>query len=158
MADAMHPAASGHLPAFIVHPGGTDYLMTGSAVFLVFLVFVLGALYFSLHALPERFAHGTSKLQFEVVAVLALLALFTHDYRFWVAALLLGLVPIPDFWTPLSNMAASLARLAARSPLLPDVPAQTPPASSDDPLPPVTGGVSMASVDTETLPARKGEP
>ena len=42
---------------------------------------------------------------------------------FWIAALLLALVPIPDFWTPLANMAESLAALAGRrlQPISPDV-------------------------------------
>ena len=38
-----------------------------------------------------------NKAQFEIVAVLALLALFTHNNYFWVAALLLAMIPIPDF-------------------------------------------------------------
>jgi hypothetical protein len=66
-----------------------------------------------LHALPEHLAHGNaSKLQFEIVAVLALLALFTHNTWFWVAALLLALVPIPDIYAPLAGMAESLAKMA----------------------------------------------
>jgi hypothetical protein len=48
------------------------------------------------------------------VAVLSLLALFTHNAAFWVAALLLALIPVPDFWTPLASMADSLARMATR--------------------------------------------
>ena len=46
------------------------------------------------------------------VHTLALLALFTHINAFWVAALLLALIPVPDFWTPLASMADSLARMA----------------------------------------------
>jgi hypothetical protein len=59
-------------------------------------------------------SHGASQLQFQLVAVLSLLALFTHIHAFWIAALLLALVPIPDFWTPLASMADSLARMAMR--------------------------------------------
>jgi len=46
------------------------------AVILLLFVLMVGVLYFRLHALPERFAH--KKVQFEIVCVLALLAMFTH--------------------------------------------------------------------------------
>jgi hypothetical protein len=49
-------------------------------------------MYFWLHSIPERLAHGSSKVQFQLVAVMSLLALFTHNNAFWVAALLLALV------------------------------------------------------------------
>jgi hypothetical protein len=113
MSTAMHPAAPHHLPAFIAAPGETDYLLVGSAVFLLLMVLVLGTVYFRLHALPEHLAHrNASKLQFEVVAVLALLALFTHNNTLWIAALLLALVPIPDLYGPLARMADALAKMA----------------------------------------------
>lgn len=124
MSEAMHPLAPHHLPGFIVGPGEFDVLLSGSVVFLVALLMILGSLYFWLHSLPERIAHGASQLQFQLVAVLALLALFTHNNVFWVAALLLAIVPVPDFWTPLATMAESLARMAGRGErlALPDVP------------------------------------
>ena len=108
---AMHPAAPHYLPGFITAPGETDPLMVGSVIFLIILVMVLGSMYFWLHSIPERIAHGTGKIQFQLVGVLALLALFTHINLFWVFALVLALVPIPDFWTPLSSMANSLAKM-----------------------------------------------
>lgn len=111
----MHPAAPHHLPAFITAPGETDPFLVGSAIGLVVIIFALGSLYFRLHALPEHLAHGNaSKLQFEVIGALALLALFTHNNWFWVAALLLALVPIPDLLSPLAAMADSLATIAGR--------------------------------------------
>jgi hypothetical protein len=112
MSDVMNPAAPHFLPSFITGPGETDYLLTGAAVFLVLLVMFMGSMYFWLHSIPERLSHGSSKIQFQLVAVLSLLALFTHINAFWVAALLLALVPIPDFWTPLAAMADSLAKMA----------------------------------------------
>jgi hypothetical protein len=112
MSGAMNPAAPHFVPSFIVAPGETDILLTGVAVFLVILVLVMGSMYFWLHSIPERISHGSSRIQFQLVAVLSLLALFTHNNVFWVAALLLALVPIPDFWTPLANMAESLAKMA----------------------------------------------
>jgi hypothetical protein len=62
--------------------------------------------------LPEQMAHRGQKIQFEIVAVLALLALFTHNHAFWIAGLLLALIPLPDFTTPLSSIAGSLERIA----------------------------------------------
>lgn len=114
MSEAMHPTATHHLPSFITAPGETDVLFTGSVIFLVLAVMGIGSLYFWLHSLPERMSHGASQLQFQLVAVLSLLALFTHINAFWVVALLLALVPVPDFWTPLASMADSLARMATR--------------------------------------------
>jgi len=108
---AMHPAAPHYLPWFITAPGETDPLMVGSVIFLIALVMGLGSMYFWLHSIPERISHGTGKIQFQLVGVLALLALFTHMHFFWVLALLLALIPIPDFWTPLASMADSLAKM-----------------------------------------------
>jgi len=113
MTNTIHPAAAHHLPIFITPPGESDVFLIGCAIFLVFAVLGAGSLYFRLHALPEHMAHGkANKLQLEVVAVLALLALFTHNNWFWVAALLLALVPIPDLHAPLVAMADSLTKMA----------------------------------------------
>jgi len=65
-----------------------------------------------LHSLPEQMAHKSQKIQFEIVAVLGLLALFTHIHLFWIAALLLALVDLPDFGTPLSRIARSVEKIA----------------------------------------------
>lgn len=70
----------------------------------------LGVVFFRLHTLPERLGH--KKLQFEIVAVLGLLSLFTHVHAFWVAGLLLALIDLPDFMTPLRRIATSLERLS----------------------------------------------
>ena len=56
-----------------------------------------GIMFFRLHTLPERMAHKSQKIQFEIVAVLGLIALFTHMHIFWVAGLLLALIDFPDF-------------------------------------------------------------
>ena len=61
-------------------------------------------------------AHKSHKLQFEIVAVLGLLALFTHIHAFWVAGLLLALIDIPDFGWPLRRIAGSLEKLAGIPP------------------------------------------
>jgi len=54
-------------------------------------------------------------LQFEIVAVLGLLALFTHVHLFWIAALLLAMIDLPDFSTPLRSIAGSVERIADSS-------------------------------------------
>jgi len=113
MSSAMHPAAPHHLPGFITAPGETDGLMVFGVIFLIVAILWLGAVYFRLHSLPEKLAHrNASKVQFEVVAVLALLALLTHTNWLWVAALILALVPIPDLHGPLERMADALGRMA----------------------------------------------
>ncbi|MCA1495067.1 hypothetical protein I6F11_30160 [Ensifer sp. NBAIM29] len=110
----MHPAAIAHVPAFITAPGETDVLMNVMIVFVLLLVLLVGVLYLRLHALPEHMAHGASKVQLQLVAVLSLIALFTHNHLFWIAALLLALIEFPDFSTPVSSMADSLRRIADR--------------------------------------------
>ena len=116
MTVSLNPAAPHHLPAFIAGPGETDILMVVMAVFLVIVVMAVGLLFLRLHTLPERIAHKGHKLQFEIVAVLGLLALFTHVHLFWVAGLLLALIDIPDFGGSLSRMAGSLERIAGNPP------------------------------------------
>ena len=111
---AMNPAAPHHLPSFVTAPGQSDWLMTVMAVFLVVAVVSVGLIYLKLHALPEHMAHRTSKVQYQFVAVLALLALFTHNNVFWIAALLLALIDLPNFSTPMNSIALSLEKLSGR--------------------------------------------
>jgi hypothetical protein len=61
-------------------------------------------------------AHRGHKLQFEIVAVLGLLALFTHMHVFWVAGLLLALIDIPDFTGPMRRIAGSAEKIAGLPP------------------------------------------
>ena len=114
MSEAMHPAAPHHVPAFFTAPGETDTLLYAMAIFLILMVVLIGNFYFKLHSLPERLAHKGQKIQFEIVAILGLLSLFTHNHAFWIAALLLAFIPIPDFWSPLAGMDKSLARMSGR--------------------------------------------
>ena len=124
-----HPEAVAHLPPFITQHGQTDVLLIAMGVFLVLFVIGIGVFYFKLHALPEQMAHRGQKVQFEVVAVLALLALFTHNHLYWVLGLLLALIPFPDFVTPLTSMAGSLRRMSG----LPPEPADAPPGDDAQP-------------------------
>lgn len=112
MAQSQHPAASEHLPWFVTAPGQIDVLMVLMAAFLVIFVFTLGIIYLRLHALPDHLAHH--KVQFQIVCVLGLIAMFTHMNIFWIAGLLLAIVDIPDFMTPLRRVAGSIERMAAR--------------------------------------------
>lgn len=116
MTEPLHPGASHHLPSFITAPGETDVLMVVMSIILVLAVLMFGSLFFRLHTMPERMAHRSHKLQFEIVAVLGLLALFTHIHLFWVAGLLLAVIDIPDFGGSLSRIAGSTEKLAGLGP------------------------------------------
>lgn len=111
MTQALHTAASDPLPSFITAPGDTDVLMVVMAAILVVAVLMFGILFFRLHTLPERIAHKSNKIQFEIVAVLGLISLFTHMHIFWIAGLLLALIDIPDF-SSFGRIAGSVERIA----------------------------------------------
>ena len=120
MTDQLHPMTPHHLPFYITTPGNTDVLMIVMGIFLVLTVLGVGNLYLYLHSLPERMAHKGQKLQFEIVAVLGLISLFTHMHIFWIAGLLLALIDIPDFGTPLSRIAGSVEKIAGVENPLPE--------------------------------------
>jgi hypothetical protein len=128
MAESLHPTASHHLPSFITGPGETDVLMVVMTWFLALSVFGFGILFLRLHSLPEHIAHRGHKLQFEIVAVLGLIALFTHMHIFWIAALLLAMIDLPDFGTPLNRIAGSAEKIAGLKPGegAAEVPSETP--------------------------------
>jgi hypothetical protein len=106
-------------------------------------VLVIGNLYFQLHAIPERIAHRTNKVQMEIIAVLALISLFTHNHLYWILGLLLAFVRIPDFTTPLYSIARSLVRISRRDPVEADEQAS---AAANRPAPSV--GTSEATDQT----------
>ncbi len=108
----VHAAATDHIPWFVTGPHQADGLMTTAAVFLLFMLFAAGTLYLRLHSLPEHMAHKSNKIQLQIVGVLGLIALFTHNHIFWIAALLLALIDLPDFGAPLRSIARSLNRMA----------------------------------------------
>ena len=116
MTASRNPAAIEHLPPFITAPGETDVLMIVTAVILLLSVLMFGLFFLRLHTMPERMAHKSHKLQFEIVAVLGLIALFTHMHIFWIAGLLLALIDIPDFVTPLQRIAGSSEKIAGLKP------------------------------------------
>lgn len=131
MAASLHPAASGHLPAFVAAPGETDTLLLLAAVILIVSVLALGVMFFWLHSLPERMMHKATRWQFDLVGVLCLLSLFTHIHAFWIAALLLAVIKIPDFSlpdfsSPIRSIGASLEKIASREPVIVQAAAASP--------------------------------
>lgn len=110
----LNPMAPEYLPPFIAGADGSDPLFTFMAIFTFGLVLMIGILYLTLHAMPERMAHESNHSQMQVVGILALLALFTHNNLFWVAAILVATFRMPDYLTPIKSIAASLESASRR--------------------------------------------
>ncbi len=132
MSVTLNPMAPHHLPKFLPGPDGSDPLFIMVLVLLIFMLMAVGNLYFKLHAVPERMAHKHNNTQLQFITVLALLALFTHNNIFWVAALLLAVVRLPDFTTPINSIASSLEQMAGH--------AQDEHAEESDVVPPPNSG------------------
>lgn len=126
MNDQLNPMAPHHLPFYLAPGSGTDTLMVVMGIFLIGTLLWVGTLYWKLHSLPERMAHKSQKLQFEFVAVLGLISLFTHMHIFWIAGLLIALIDIPDFGTPLRSIADSVEKIADATPGEEGEPTETP--------------------------------
>jgi hypothetical protein len=108
-----------HLPSFITEPGQSDVLFTVTVVFVLAIILIVGVIYFKLHALPEHLGHGYNNTQLQLVGVLSLLSLVTHNNIYWIAALLLVTVKLPDFTTPLEAIAKSLDHMTSKKEELP---------------------------------------
>ena len=123
--EEINPLATRYLPPFVTAPGQLDGLLVGIGIFLLIVVFLLGVAFLWLHSLPERLAHHGQKLQFEIVAVLCLLALFTHNNLLWGAALILAMIDLPDLTTPLTRISVALERMTGtrEAATVPDAPA-----------------------------------
>ncbi len=98
-----------HLPFYITGPGETDFLFGAVAVALVAILVGFGALYFTIQAIPDRMVEGAGKAQMQVVGLLGLISLFTMNNAYWIAAILLAAVRIPDIVTPLKEIARAKA-------------------------------------------------
>jgi hypothetical protein len=107
-----NPIATTHLPFFITAPGDTDVLYNITLVFVVASVVGLGIFFWTIHSLPERMAHRSKKIQMDIVALLCLIGLFTHEHAFWIAALLLAWIDIPDFFAPFRRLAIAVETIA----------------------------------------------
>jgi len=116
VSESIHPSAPHHLPSFITAPGDTDVLMVAIGIFLIVAILAVGNFYLQLHSLPERMAHKSQKFQFEIVAMLGLLSLFTHNHLYWVIGLFLAMIDLPDFSTPLRRIAGSVEKMAGVPP------------------------------------------
>lgn len=136
MASEAHPLAPHHIPGWIPAADGSDFLLSFTVMLVAVAAFGLGVFYFSMHALPERLAHKVSHTQLQVITILTLLALFTHQHLFWVAALVLAVVKLPDYATPLQRIAAALDRDAPP----PDPDPEAPPRPETAPPPPRSAG------------------
>ncbi len=148
--DPYHGALTDHVPAFITAPGQTDILFVIVIAVLLVFILMIGNFYFQLHAVPERIAHHATKGQLEIVSVLALISLFTHNNIYWILGLLLALVRIPDFLTPMHSIARSLVRLANRV----EARNGAPPANEE---PASTGAETNANAAPATKSGAQGE-
>jgi hypothetical protein len=106
-----NPIATTHLPIFVAGPGETDVFLFIVVCILVMVVLLVGVFYFTLHSLPEKMAHGADRGKLQIVGLLSLIALFTHNNYFWIAALLLAAVKLPDLLTPIKSLARSAKEL-----------------------------------------------
>jgi hypothetical protein len=160
----LHEAASHHLPPFITAPGQSDWLFNLMAIVMIAAVLGVGVFFFWLHSLPERMVHH--KVQFDLVAVLALLSLFTHIHAFWVAALIIAFIDFPDISFP--NLFKSFDRMAGSLETLADAQAHSTaekssspgssPSSGPRPLPTAqVKGDSQSSAAHADEPPRKRE-
>lgn len=115
MTEQQSPLSATHLPWFVPKAEQTDTLLIVVGLFLLFFVFVIGVLMLRLHHLPEHIAHKEQKVQYQIVAVLGLISMFTGLHIFWIAGLLLAMIDLPDFIGPLDRIARSVARIAGKS-------------------------------------------
>lgn len=115
-----HPLAPEHLPFFVTGPGQSDVLFNGLIVFVVLAVMGLGVFYLKLHSVPDRMAHHANHAQLQLIGILTLIALFTHNNIYWVIAILIAALNPPDFITPINSIARSLRRLANEPEPVPD--------------------------------------
>ncbi len=119
-------------------------------IVLIGAVLAVGNIYLHLHTLPERMAHKSQKLQFEIVAVLGLLALFTHIHLFWVVGLLLAMIDLPDWGTPLRRIAGSVEKMAGVAP-------ETAPAEAPHHAAPLAANMSDAAKTSAAMDESKIE-
>jgi hypothetical protein len=107
-----NPAATTHLPFFITAPGDTDVLFNVTLVFVIACIILTGVIFLTIHSLPERMAHKSKKVLLDLIALLCLLALLTHEHLFWFIAIVLAFIDVPDFLTPVNRIAKSVETMA----------------------------------------------
>jgi hypothetical protein len=102
------------MPFFITPPGETDVLFNSTLWFVVACIVLTGVIFLTIHSLPERMAHKSKKVLLDLIALLCLLALLTHNHLFWFAAIVLAFIDIPDFLTPVNRIANSMESIAGQ--------------------------------------------
>ena len=114
MTASPNPIATTYLPFFITAPGDTDVLFNVTLVFVVACIILTGVVFLTIHSLPERMAHKSKKVLLDLIALLCLLALLTHEHLFWFIAIVLAFIDIPDFLTPVNRIAKSVETMAGQ--------------------------------------------
>ena len=120
-------------------------------IVLLIVLLVAGTLYFKLHAIPEHLGGKQNSTQLQLISILAVLALFTHNNAFWIIALLIAAINIPDFMTPLKTIANSLAKLTEDAKATEPVePSLQPDSDLDEATPPAQSVVEEAAQPGQT--------
>ncbi len=139
MTASPNPTATTHMPFFITAPGDTDVLFNVTLVFVVACIILAGVVFLTIHSLPERMAHKSKKILLDLIALLCLLALLTHEHLFWFIAIVLAFIDIPDFLTPVNRIAKSVETMAGQEagdkPEDRSAPASSEAATADQPRP-----------------------
>ena len=134
-----NPIATTHMPFFITAPGDTDVLFNATLVLVIVCIILTGVVFLTIHSLPERMAHSSKKVLLDLIALLCLLALLTHEHLFWFAAIVLAFIDIPDFLTPVNRIARSVEVMSRQEvgdqPEDPSIPASPEVATADQPGP-----------------------
>jgi len=112
LTDQRHPMAPEHLPHYFAAADGSDFLFSLMVGFIVLIILGIGVAYFTLHSVPEHMAKRGNHTQLQLVSILGLLGLFTHNALFWIAALILAAFRAPDVVGPLRSIADSLRHIA----------------------------------------------
>ena len=131
--------ATGHIPSYVAAADGSDYLFNVMIVFALIAIVLIGVGYFTLHSLPEKMAHKTNHSQFQLVGILAILALFTHESLFWIAAIIVAGFQLPDFGAPLRAIADAIDRNRPAEPSA-EAPAVAVPTPIEEATPPPEEG------------------
>jgi hypothetical protein len=101
-----------HLPWFITEPGQTDWLMLFTAIFLLVFVATVGVLMMRLLYLPLMMASQEQKVQYEIVGVPCILAMFSPGNFLWIAAVLVASIEFPDFTPLFDRIADAIQRIS----------------------------------------------
>jgi len=153
---SQNPLATEHVPFFITPPGGSDVLFHAVAWFVLLCVIGLGVIFFTIHTLPERMAHRTKKVQLDFVAILGLIALFTNEHIYWIAALILAFIDLPDFLTPVQRIASAVETIAVQEPPVEAQENESHAEASEEADHPDAGPNSKRSLADAVLPVQKG--